>query len=96
MFKPLVMPSENTGIDFLSKTLNGKRPIRFKLNPLIGNQLIIAGEIFAQYYFIVLKRSTHRKTAKPQNKQPCENGYAKCFSDTFSISLIIFFIIVSE
>ena len=96
MFKSLVMPSENAGIDFLNKTLNGKRPIKFKLNPLIGNQLIITDKIFAQYHFIVFKKSIHKKSAKPKNKQPCENGYAKCFSDTFNISLIIFFIIVSE
>ena len=53
MYEPSVMPSENTGIDFLKKTLNGKRPIEFKLNPLIGKQLIITGNIFSQYHFPV-------------------------------------------
>lgn len=90
MFKPLVMSSENTGIDFLNKTLNGKRPIEFKLDPFIGNQLI-TDKIFAQYHFIALKKSVHKKIAEPKNKQPCENGCAKCLSDTFNISLIIFF-----
>lgn len=62
MFKPLVMPSENTGIDFLNKTLNGKSLMEFQLNPPIGNQHIITDKISAKYYFIILKVYTQENS----------------------------------
>jgi len=64
MFKPLMKPSENTGTDFLSKTLNGKRPMEPKLNPPMGNHLIITDNNFYSIPFHCFKKIYTQETSK--------------------------------
>lgn len=66
--KSLVIAPENTSTDFLNEILNGNRLFEFKLNPLIGNQIITIKKILFSvlFYWVFLKNQSQENSNAPK------------------------------